>query len=379
MDGNEVGALYRHARGVSVVVVALGESRNLVVSTDDSGRVLAGELAMPLRNVAAPPGQKLPAVRVVLDPRSGGAVVRLLVNDAANRLLVSGHNVDELWELPSGKVLARRQPPFVDGAAIQPPSTEATSPDTGSSSSDRGRAATCLLARSAFQHPTNAAWFVVVADDIARVFTWADFGELTSADGIRLKRPTAPEEPPRSPRVGGALQPPNLWHASVTASYYVGPGLVVELLRSSASTPPQLHVWPAAALHPSSPKGPVLPATEPNLDAIGPAVRSVVGFAGPSTLVFLDANLWVYSTELQSAVTDSNDSISGIWPSPPKGHARRHFFALSEWRNAEGELECALATVPAVTSGGCSREVVFVSGHRLVVVKGGFEFSENML
>lgn len=35
--------------------------------------------------------------------------------------------------------------------------------------------------------------------------------------------------------------------------------------------------------------------------------------------------------------------------------------------------------VPGVTPHRCGREVVFVSDHRLVVVKGGVEFSEMMV
>jgi WD40 repeat protein len=372
-DGTQAGTLYRHARGVSVTKVALGEKRNLVVSVDDSGRVLVGELVMPLLDITTQlQGQKLPAARIVLDRRFGGAVVRLLINSSADRLLITGHNVDELWELPSGEVIAQTQQPHTDDTT------------TDSHFSDSGRLATASV-RTAFQHPTNEAWFVIMAGDIARVFNWADYEELTSADGIHLQRPTPPMEPisPREPTLS-----PNVGHfppqplgpgcACATASYHVGHGLVIEILRSAASAS-QLYVWPAIAFDPCSSKIPVLPAIEPGLSAVSPVIRSIVGFASPSTLVFLDTSLWLCSIELQSLTTKRHVNIGGIRPSSPNINARRHFFALSEWCDVEGELKCTLVVVPGVAPNSYSREVVFVSDHRLVVVKGGFEFSEKMV
>ncbi|KAL6830898.1 hypothetical protein J3E69DRAFT_328086 [Trichoderma sp. SZMC 28015] len=49
-------------------------------------------------------GQKQPSAHITLDRRFGGAVVRLLINDAADRFLITGHNFDELWELSPGLV-----------------------------------------------------------------------------------------------------------------------------------------------------------------------------------------------------------------------------------------------------------------------------------
>jgi WD40 repeat protein len=383
IDGKELGVLYRHARGASIVGVALGEPRNLVVSADDSGRVLAAELATPLPKVtAAAPRQKLPAAHVVLDRRFGAAVACVLVNAAADRLLVSGRDVDELWELPSGRVLNSR-PPIAANTALSSLPLQAAA--LGSSSSDSGLAITTITTRSAFQHPANLAWFVVVVGDIARVFCWADFDELTSANGIRFGRPASPARFLESPQVASA-PPPNISLASAAASYHVGPGLVVELLRPSPFAPSRLHVWPAATLDPSS-ESPALPATEPNLDAIGPAVLAVLGVVGASTLVFLDVNLWVCSTELRSAAaaTARSGDVSRIGPSAStvvrqnqQAHARRHFFTLSEWRTAGGELRCTLAAVPAATPRSRSRDFVFASGHCVVVVKGGLEFSESV-
>lgn len=371
-DGAEAYTLYQHARGVSVIAVALGEEKNIVVSADDSGRVLVGELAMPLRDIAIGfQGQKQPAARIILDRRFGGAVVRLLINDAADRLLITGHDFDELWELPSGLVHKQTQQSSADDST------------TNYCASDCNKAANSSV-RTAFRHPANPVWFVIVTGDLARVFHWADYKELTSTEGIRLQRPTLSLEPssqresPRSPKAQRfELVRHNSDCTFTAASYHVGSEYVVELLRAS-SAPPQIHLWSAATFDPNLPGTSAFPITAPGLGAVRSSVRSVIGFVSPSTLVFLDHDLWVCSVELQPKVVSKTGNIGGIRSSSPNTNARRHFFALSEWCDAEGELKCALAAVSGVTPHTYSQEVIFASDHRVVIIKGGLEFSERI-
>lgn len=113
--------------------------------------------------------------------------------------------------------------------------------------------------RTAFLRPTNPEWFVIVTGDVAHVFNWSSYGELTSTDGIRLQRPilavepTSPREPIHSPKVERfLLQPFKSAGIFARSSYHIGPGLVVELLKSSASARPQLYVWPATIFDPNS-------------------------------------------------------------------------------------------------------------------------------
>lgn len=181
VDGKELGVLYRHGRGVSVVNIALGEARNLVVSADDSSRVLVVELATSLPT--SPAAQKLPAAHVILNHWFGAAVVSLLVNPSADRLLISGRNVDELCSLPSGRVLGSIS--HVVGSAVSMASSRQV---TSSDKSDS------LAAAVAFQHPTNEAWVVLMLGDTSRIFCWSDFQELTTANGILLQKPLTPVE-----------------------------------------------------------------------------------------------------------------------------------------------------------------------------------------
>lgn len=372
-EGTEIGTLYRHARGVSVTKVALGERENLIVSADESGRVLISEPSILLREATTlVPGQKMPAARTIVDRRFGGAVVRLLLNSAADRLLVTGHNVSELWALPSGEVLARKKESHIDD-------------NTAKSQLAGSNSLTATTACAAFQHPINEAWFVTMSGDTARVFSWANYEELTLTDGILLQRPVpsakpaSPREPKASPKSERfPSQLPKAGCAFAAASYHVGCGVVVEMLQAIGTAPPQFYMWPAAAFDPNSPRISVTPIIEPSFGAISSHIRSVIGFISPSTLVFLDASLWVCSFEIQPMLGKANGNIRGSRSPLPSINIRRHFFALSEWCDAEGEMKCSLVAVPGMALQSNGHEVVFVSGHRLVTVKGGFQFSEKM-
>ena len=76
--------------------------------------------------------------------------------------------------------------------------------------------------------------------------------------------------------------------------------------------------------------------------------------------------------------SSSWSSASTVVGQNQQAHSRRHFFSLSEWRTAGGELRCTLAAVPAAPPRSMSRDFVFASGHRVVVIKGGMEFSESV-
>ena len=371
-DGMEIGVLYGHARTVSVVEVVLGERHDMVISADDSGRVIVAKLDQPLSNLAASARlaeRALSATTILFHRRFDAAVRCLLVNAAVDRLLVGGRHTAALWELPSGQVLSTKTCPIAASkiAADTSLSNEASVP-------------TSITLLSTFQHPTNPNWFIMLAGDIARIFNWSDFNELTPPHGIHLRRPES--SVPQSPEARSA---PQLYHtsqSSATASYHIGPGFIVEFLRPLASAYPRLHVWPAAALNPDSSSDPVLPALEPNLSTIAPAILSVLGIVAPSTLMFLDVNLWVCSTELQSTsstTANRSENVGAIVSQSPVVHARRHFFALSEWRTVGGELRCALAAVPAAPHHSKSRDVAFANGHSIVVVKGGLEFVESLV
>jgi hypothetical protein len=370
------------------------------------------QLLDPLSKAAL--AQKQVGLRTVLDRRSTRAVLRVLLNSCADRLLVSGRHIDELWEIPSGKVVAVKPRASSSGAGISTArlSEPGDSPEEqvaqASASEDEHLVAPASTAmRSAFQHPSNSDWFVTVTADIARIYTWADFTELTAPEGLRLARQDTHQASISTNH--GSLTTSN-------ATYHVGPGFVVEHIRRSLSRPSSLYVWAADKLDPARSSTAICPAMEPNLTAIGPAVLDVLGMTSSSTIVFLDVDLWVCSTQLQSVGDASiaspnisrttvatgtpsslsfrsggSSSMSGSrWPGklstmvPSSTHARRHFFVLSEWRDAgrEGTLRCTLAPSPVrmgrADNSNEGSELVVAAGHSIVVFKGVFVFSESV-
>ncbi|KAI1134032.1 WD40-repeat-containing domain protein [Hypoxylon sp. FL0543] len=368
-DGKELGTLYGHGRGVSVVKVAIGEARNLIISADDSGRVLVAELNTSLPASSA--AQKLPAAHIILNHRFGAAVVNLLVNHSADRLLISGRTMEQLCDLSSGQVLGS-----ISHLACGIASMALSQPRTFSDASDKSTSAV------AFQHPTNEAWMVLMIADTARIFCWSDFQELTSANGIPLQRPSASEQallPTQLPRT----TPLN----SRSSSYYVGRSFVLELFRASPSVAPRLYLWPASAFDPAT----ALPGSqgrlpmEVNLAALDAHILAVLGIVSQSTVLVMDVNLWIYSIELRPtqvtphvrASFSSGSTTTQDWPdSVPQQlqpvSTRRHFFALSEWRTISGELRYAVAQ----RSSG--PDFFFASRQYIVVVQGGLDFSEIM-
>ncbi|TLS25676.1 hypothetical protein PpBr36_07275 [Pyricularia pennisetigena] len=333
--------------------------------------------------------------------RAGTPVHQLLANPAADRLYVRGYEHDELWELPSGRLVAiKPQSQYGDATAMPG------------------------VARSEFQHPENDSWFVVVIGDVAHILSWETFDNLSASDsssGIKLdlkvdESPDADSSsvvctaraPPATPSSRGM-------HSKV--SYHNGPGVSLELLRRAPGEPQQIYVWLPSSLDPSH-KGLASPAVNRRLTKVGPMVLDILGFFNQTTLVFLDTNLWVCSIELGSAQPDiyvplqayrsatlsrresnfssrtlvndesftmsssSTASLSKTTAEQDHGvlRARRHFFALPEWRACQGELQCAMVTpnkqTPLGRSHGASPDFVFANGEGVVVVKSGLEFSE---
>ncbi|KAH6621487.1 hypothetical protein B0J18DRAFT_227999 [Chaetomium sp. MPI-SDFR-AT-0129] len=452
-DAKQVRVLCQHARGTSIIALALVESRNLVVSADDAGRVLVSELQVSLSKLGTFPG---PIASIILDQRFGGAVVSVLANAAGDRVFVHGRSEDQVWAISSGEA-------FLFGDA--PDTANSSDPAQFSSklnAQDKATAAgTCL--RSVFQHPTNPGWFVIVTRDLARIYSWADIAELTPPGGIQLIRESTSTgasvtSPASSASPASPQSPTSISWETATSTYHTGPNFVIELFRPTPTSSARLYLWPAAELDPnsvtSSTTGQARPASERNLDAIGPAVSSILRVVGPSTIYFLDVRLWICSVELQSVVSPpgaarttggvgfgavsptlsavsppssaslvspspSSLSLSSLAPSSsfrnlsgrtarptptaltsarPHHHARRHFFALSEWRTwgGGGDLRCVMAAEPVMTtttpgrvmgvtaagaggSGGGKDVVVFSAGSGVVVVQGGLEFVENVV
>ncbi|KAJ5713987.1 uncharacterized protein N7483_011168 [Penicillium malachiteum] len=362
--GNEIGLLYQHARGASIVAVSLNESGNLIVPADDSGRILAGELKMPMPLVGkAQPEQRLPTTRILLDRRLSGNVKNLLINHRADRIYMTGYDVNELWEFPSGKVLLRTVlTPAPEGNPSLQSSVPSHIPDTDPPSSKGISENTTSLASSCspFHHPTNPEWFVIVAGDLFHAFKWAKFEEVTPPEGLPLKTALMSTDSPPSPRSNFAPQPYSFWHSSEKTTFHIGPGFVVELVRSSSSAQPRLYVWPAESFDPHKKVVPAQSTTSTKLESLGRDILAVLGFAGTS-MVYLDTSLWICSTILQPIPSDKISSVDSTRRPLSETDPRSHFFALSEWPTATGELKCAMIPSQVASRQSHSREFVLLA------------------
>ncbi|KAI0870237.1 hypothetical protein GGS24DRAFT_493150 [Hypoxylon argillaceum] len=101
-DGRELNVLYGHSRGTSVVAIAMVEHRHIVISADESGRILMANMS-PLSSHGL-------QAKLIMDTRFNSVVFGMLANPDHDRLLIMGRERDELWELPSGKVINIRTP-----------------------------------------------------------------------------------------------------------------------------------------------------------------------------------------------------------------------------------------------------------------------------
>lgn len=401
IDGAQVGVLYQHARGASILYLEFVESLTRVISVDIAGRVLVVDLRVTLSQIST---TEQPEVSIVLDRRFGGAVAGVVINSIGDRVVILRIHHSKLWDLSSDTV-------YMAGGDIESASSGLQAPTPSPSlrpashspgvSDDTKTMTPDISQRSAFQHPSSPAWFVVVIKDVARIYAWADFSEVTTAEGIRLERHAQAKQPSSTPAMNTVLD-------LSTASYTIGPGFVVELFRPSPSSPAQLYLWPASQLDPSSGTTVAHPAVKPNLDAISPAVSDVLCVMGTSTLLFLDVKRWICSVELQSVsaappatvafrtsgfgapsasafrtlVSSSlssrlNTRATASAVAEPAAQARRHFFALSEWRPDSGRIRCSVA-IPGRSPSGSRDVVAFVVGSKVVVVHGGLDFSVDV-
>lgn len=374
-DGTEVCEACTHGTGASVTAILFADQESLIVSASDAARVLAVKIPdacmQTLGSTTDRPKESTDG-KVVLDRRFGAAVTNLKVNAQADRLLVSGHDIDELWTLSSSHTVGTRHLKARRG-----------SEGLGISNDTQAKPTSASLTKSVIQHPTEVSLFIIIIGNNAHVFRWEDFSAQTSPDGILLQRP----------------EPYHYGSGSTTTYHQGASNTILEHTSPTPSQPGRLITWPATAFDPlSTLVG--LPARDATLDTIGGVVSSVIGVLGDSKLLFIDANLWICSTDLKThsqtlGIENTSRRVSlARSPSPLRSGSpssrqsnvgittQRHFFALSEWQDRQKRLSCTILpnvgrmgrTSTMRGRGGASFGFVF--GHRIIIVEGGMEFSE---
>ncbi|KAI1116131.1 hypothetical protein F5Y14DRAFT_459627 [Nemania sp. NC0429] len=239
-DGQELNVLYRHSRWTSVVAIAIVEHQHVVVSADEAGRILMADIS-PLASNGL-------QAKILTDTRFNSAVTGMLTNPDNDRLLVMGREKDELWELPSGRVISIRTP--VESGL-----------------------------RSMIVHPQAPNAFIMFTTTVARVFDWSDFKELTSETGVPIHRD------------GLSLSKDTL----VDVTYH-GSSPVVEVVKAAGDTSgTHLFCWDIL----SSDSIADTSILGSRVGLLAPVLRDAIAVIG-STLIFLDRDLWVCSLDLNT-------------------------------------------------------------------------------
>ncbi|KAI9685958.1 MAG: hypothetical protein M1820_010702 [Bogoriella megaspora] len=237
-DAKQIAKAYSHHPNVSVTCLALTESDAVLISADESGRILVQQT--PSADLSNP-------AELLADERFDRAVLALLVNHGGNRLLVCGADHLELRELPSGRKLNDR---FFD---VQHP-------------------------LRAMRHPLYQEHLIVFENDVARLLQWSDFGEVSTPGGMRLSRFT------EFPRNGAAL----------TTSYN-GYHILTELAKVTGHrSNSRFECWNASEFETSTQSV----ITLSGFKLLGPKIEQMIAVIG-NTLIFLDTDLWICSLDLK--------------------------------------------------------------------------------
>ncbi|KAJ2902781.1 NACHT and WD domain-containing protein [Zalerion maritima] len=308
-DGKESQVLYAHSQGTAVVSVAIAEALGLIVTADDSGRIIAARWVAKNTLIAI--------TETTMDERLDRSISKLIINPKNDRLLVCSKDLEQLWDLSSGK------------------SIESVSWNEE--------------VRGTISHPTREDLFMTFGVDRARLFSWNDFHELTGPDEIELSRHRDDAH--------------SAQHSQFAADYHSGPNGLVELLKAFGGRDfSQLNTWEVSAFEPhpaketsQPPRMPAAAASVAGFEELGPLIRSVITVIG-STIYFVDIDLWICSLDLDLFRSTSL--------------AKRHFFIPSEWARSSGDVLVAFVAA--------TRDFFFSSNHRFIIVKSGLEFQEEI-
>lgn len=384
--------LYAHAEGCSIVAaaVAVTQRGDLVATADDASKVRVGIIGDPQSTNPSRLSSAAQQTRMTVIPlfnkRFDSPISKILIHSSGNRLLVCGFDkLDQLWEVPSGSVLCR-----------------------GSWPGDLHLEAGGQIRRTVIQHHSHPDLLLEFSNSNTevRLLTWDSLAEVSLQPSPRyLKQPDRDDEgrDDASKETGisraneiRALSRKNMvkyqLELGATRAYYDSSHFVVEQCGASNGRPGSLlECWnvhqfePAAAsqdLHAAGSSHPPPNSDAPSVDRaaaasellirLGPVVFFVVAIH-ESTLFFVDLNLWICSVDLLQH-HDESSKQSGH-PAPLR--ARRHFFALPEWRSAMkhgGSFQGGGGQGSAQRLGCAmtSRKVfAFPAGNRLVVICNG--------
>ena len=244
--GRQVGRLFGHAEGVSILSLQFEDESQTIISTDSSSRIRVHNLLL---------GKHGWIPRAALfDHRVGIAVNQVLINTDNTRLLVSTVKCDTLWSLSSDT-----------SAVIQ-------SLSWGDRESYRWAA-----------HPHTPGQLILIAATTAHIYDWGTLQRITGESGIMLEGSILPELSIQS------MVPCNA--GSVIATAFNRP--------SRSDFQAKLLLWGTSDFYAESRSA----VPVPKYRSLAEQVKTVIGEYG-QRLVFLHSSNWVCSADLESPHAD---------------------------------------------------------------------------
>lgn len=293
-DGQDICVLYNHGINVTVTFLAWGEENSILASVDESSRIIIRRIVHAQ--------SRWSATEVLVDQRCAGSIDGLLFSPISDRLLVSGRRSDELWTIHGKKI--------------------------GSRAFEHEKY------RRAISHPSEPTMFISLESDVARIFTWADFNEMTYPHGVKLDRLNK-----------------LIARSSVMSISNQRQSIVAELVKirgDHSST--KLECWQTFDFQRNAEHVTPLPGCE----MLGPSIEHLIAMNGNS-LLFLDIDLWVCSLDLTTYAMTSE--------------IKRHFFIPSDWCCNSRDMLLQFTS---------RKEFIIAKGQELAIIKGGMQYSETV-
>jgi WD40 repeat protein len=305
--------LYRHASNIGITCILFIEKSHLLVTADESGRVLINNIAV------SDTGYEF--ISCAAEIRSDKSLSKLLQDVSGAKILLRGKGTAEIWTVAGQRVGKILSGDYADAQFTS--------------------------------HPLHPDYFVSIGLQGLRIFSWADGLDVEQfRGGQSVDFKITPPTPTATPTAHCFSRK----QTSISCDEPCNPPFLVRLFeqgsKKSLHGGSSLDIWPASSLTTSTSLPPTIPLGK--FGRYTHRIRQIITTV-ESMVIFLDNDLWICSIDVYNLSTISSG-------------ARRHFFLLSEWQSIYGGF-----IVEYISS---TRQFVVSKKHELLVISRGLEFEE---
>ncbi|KAH1986511.1 hypothetical protein KXW88_007402 [Aspergillus fumigatus] len=263
----------------------------------------------------------------------GGSIIQVLTSEATAKFIISTRGSDHLWQVDGHEENSRT---YTGWAPV----------------------------RKWAQHPGSAYHTICFESTVARVYTWDKWSQVMSVSldiSLRalefksIKQLSAKGVLVELSEPGGLAKTQNLYlldaqsfEADNKASFMH----VVTVSRGSDVSLAPLSIVEGQGVQEGDS---LVSPGEPRLALLSQRVAHVIGICESSRLVFIDTDSWVCSVGLENQAFEITSYI-------------RHFFIPRDWFTGSREVISAVLR----------RDILFARNDDLVIVRGGFDFTEEI-